>query len=212
MAKKVKCIPLRVINTNIIANSTIHVATDLVFSFVPITFIRKLNRPRSEKIFLSILMGLGLFASTFAILRTSLLGKFNKEQDFFRMNVMPTLWASLELEFALVAATIPTLRNFLHRVLVRLGTYFYEEESETEIRSKLAELGFLSSGEATNSDVTGRKMSKPDIDVARFQSPKLGKKMDEFGDTVVEEREVVMITVSGLGKDVEFEMVGGKRR
>jgi hypothetical protein len=168
---------------------------------MPISFIRKLNRPRSEKIFLSILMGLGLFASTFAILRTVGLKTFIND-DFFRNNTIPTLWAMLELEVALIAATIPTLRNFLHRALVKAGAFFYDKESESQIRGRLVELGFLASNESDAYDSVdgfklGRKPSKPDIEVdAVFMGKK--KKRDEFGDTV-EQRE---IGLESLDKDL----------
>jgi hypothetical protein len=195
-----KCLPLSAINTVLVANSSIHVITDLVLSFVPITFIRKLQRPRAEKIFLSILMGLGLFASAFSILRTLGLRTFGS-RDFFRGNVMPMLWAMLETEVALIAATAPTLRSFMHRCLVRAGRYFYDEESETQIRGKLVELGFLNSGEGSEngmSFIAPRKPSKPDIFVG-VEGFGARKKRDEFGDTVVEEKEIVMVA----GKDVD---------
>jgi hypothetical protein len=205
VASQAQCVSKVVINTNIIVNSTIHVTTDLVFSFVPITFIRKLHRPRSEKIFLGVLMGLGLFASTFAILRTAGLSGFYAQNDFFRMNVTYTLWAMLEVEVALVAATIPTLRSFMHKTLVRTGTMFYEKESETQIRGRLVALGFLAEGEETME----RKASKPDLVVG-----KLGKKEEEalekrlgtlefeFGEGSVKEKEV-SVRVVRLWKEGE---------
>lgn len=214
----VKCIPRRIINGNIITNSTIQVATDLVFSFVPITFIRKLHRPRGEKIFLSILMGLGLFASTFAILRTVGLSRFYLEEDFFRMNVMPTLYATLEQQVALIAATIPTLKSFMQRALIRIGQYFYDHESEAQIRGRLVDMGFLAIGDEEDEPMrVGRKPSKPDLDidaVATFGSPRVRKKMDEYGDTVVEEKgDIVRVSVSSvLGKDVGLERAGARER
>ncbi|KAI4709724.1 hypothetical protein J4E89_005741 [Alternaria sp. Ai002NY15] len=96
---------------NIVAASAVHISTDLVFSLIPITFIRKLQRPRGEKIFLGILMGLGLFASSFAILRTVKASMIPPGGDTFFMTVAPTLWSMLELELALIAATIPTLKG-----------------------------------------------------------------------------------------------------
>jgi hypothetical protein len=198
---RVKCFPKRVVFGNVIANSTIHVATDLIFSFMPITFIRKLHRPRHEKIFLSLLMGLGLIASVFAILRTTGLKSLGREKDFFRLNVMPTLWAALELEVALIAATMPTLKSFMQRALVNVGRMFYEEVSESEIRSKLVNMGFL------GMEGRGRKPSKPCIEddaVATFGSPMVTKKMDDFGDTLILEKEIgVEVTMI---EDVENEV------
>jgi len=209
----VTCIPRSFINGNIIANSTVHVTTDLVFSFIPITFIHKLRRPRNEKIFLSILMGLGLFASTFAILRTVGLASFYMQQDYFRTNTMPVLWASLEQEVALVAATMPTLKSFVQRALVGIGRWFYEEESESQIRGRLVVMGFLD-GDADGSRV-GRKPSKPDVgdEVVTFGSPRRVGRRDEFGDTVMGkevgvEVEMRRFDASGKWGDVGLERVG----
>jgi hypothetical protein len=184
----VKCVPHELITGNIVAASVVHVSTDLIFSFIPITFIRKLHRPRGEKIFLGILMGLGLFASSFAILRTAGANMIYTSRDIFRTTVMPTLWSMLELELALIAATIPTLKSFVQRSLMAIGRFFYDEKTETQVRNRLVELGFLDS----HSDEiveSGRKLSKPDIgdEIATFGSTQRSwKRKDEYAMTVEE--------------------------
>ncbi|CAO2647340.1 Nn.00g082620.m01.CDS01 [Neocucurbitaria sp. VM-36] len=184
----VKCVPERAINGNIIAGSAVHVSTDLIFSFVPITFIRKLNRPRGEKIILGVLMGLGLFASSFAILRTVGLQAFETSKDLFRTSVMLTLWAMLEQEVALIAATIPTLKSIMQRSLVKIGRFFYDQDTETQVWNRLVQLGFLGTADDEFSKSrlsTKRKPSKPDIQLASFGSPTVPRKWkDEFGDTI----------------------------
>jgi hypothetical protein len=199
----VTCIPRLAITGNITAASAVHVSTDLIFSFIPITFVRKLHRPTGEKIFLCILMGLGLFASSLAILRTAGVNMAAATPDIFRDTVMFTLWSMLELETALIAATIPTLKNFMQRSLIRLGRRFYNEESETQVRHKLVEMGFLESGFAKS----GRKQSKPDVEgkVATFGSPqrlKIGK--DLYGVTVDE----VSVVESEVGKERRLQAFG----
>ena len=183
----VSCVPQELITGNIIAASTVHVSTDLVFSFIPITFIRKLHRPRGEKIFLGVLMGLGLFASSFAILRTAGANMIYTSHDVFRTTVMPTLWSMLELELALIAATIPTLKSFVQKSLMKLGRFFYDEKTETQVRNRLVELGFLNE----NSDEfvgLGRKLSKPDIgdDMTLASVRTSRKRKDEYAMTVEE--------------------------
>lgn len=155
----VQCIPMGIVTGNIVAGSTVHVATDIIFSLIPISFIRKLQRPTEEKIFLCALMGLGLFASAFAILRTVWLKSYGESGDLFRENVMPTLWASLELAFAMIAATMPTLKNVMQKCLNKIGSRFYEQESESKIRGNLVDLGFLHNEDETKewSDVRSEK-------------------------------------------------------
>lgn len=143
----VKCFERSVINGNIVAFSTVQVATDLAFSFIPITFIRKLNLPRREKVFMCILMALGLFASCAAIIRTLMLQEFYRSQDLFRTNVTIALWAVMEQQFALIAATIPTLKAFVEKALIRIGRHFYDEKSENKVRNRLVAFGLLGEDE-----------------------------------------------------------------
>jgi hypothetical protein len=149
---EVRCFRRSVINGNIVAFSSVQVGLDLVLSFIPITFIRKLNRPRREKIFMCFLMGLGLFASCAAIIRTMTLQGFYTTGDMFRYNVTVSLWAVVEQQIALIAATIPTLKAFLEMSLVRLGLYFYDEGSEEQVRNKLVAFGLLGEGEKLEND------------------------------------------------------------
>ena len=160
----VECISHEAITGSIVATSAIHVTTDLVFSFIPITFISKLNRPRAEKIFLASMMALGLSASSFAILRTAAANLIYTSPDVFRTTVMPTLWAMLELEIGLIAATIPTLKSFMQRSLVQLGHLFYEEQTEEQMRSRLVQLGYLRP-DGHGFDESSLKAAKLDIDL-----------------------------------------------
>ncbi|KAF2733385.1 hypothetical protein EJ04DRAFT_468577, partial [Polyplosphaeria fusca] len=144
-ATPVKCFRRSVINTNIVAFSCVQVGADIVFSLIPIIFIRKLNRPKREKILLAMLMGLGLFASMAAIVRTLYLQQVYNTRDLFRTNVSIVLWASIEQAFGLIAATIPTLRAFLEKSVIRVGMFFYDEKSEVVVRGRLVAFGLLDS-------------------------------------------------------------------
>jgi hypothetical protein len=93
----------------------------------------------------------------------------------------------LELELALIAATIPTLKSFVQKSLMKLGRFFYDEKTETQVRNRLVELGFLNE----NSDEfvgLGRKLSKPDIgdDMTLASVRTSRKRKDEYAMTVEE--------------------------
>ncbi|KAH7135116.1 hypothetical protein B0J11DRAFT_501962 [Dendryphion nanum] len=176
----VKCFKRSVINGNIVAFSSLQVATDLMFSFIPITFIRKLNVSRREKIFMCILMGLGLFASCAAIVRTMTLQEFYVSRDVFRTNVTVTLWAAVEQQFATIAATLPTLKAFFENVLLRIGAFFYDEKTETEVRGKLVAFGLLGEGDQIERPIQ-RKPSLLDTPTPRSER----KMRDEYGDTIM---------------------------
>lgn len=182
----VKCFKRSIINGNIVAFSSVQVGVDLMFSFIPITFIRKLNRPRREKIFMCVLMALGLFASCAAIIRTLTIQGFYNSQDLFRLNVTIALWAVVELQFALIAATVPTLKAFLEKALIKIGLYFYDESTETQVRDRLVQFGFLGEEEKLDRpEIPTRKPSKPSI--LDIPTPKSDRKVrDEFGDSMTD--------------------------
>lgn len=167
------------------AFSSIQVAVDLIFSFIPITFIRKLNRPRREKIFMCVLMALGLFASCAAIIRTLTLQGFYTSRDIFRTNVTIALWAIIEQWFTLIAATIPTLKAFLEKALIKIGLFFYDEKTETQVRGRLVQFGLLGEEETlTKGEMTGRERKMSDLDSPGLRAEK--KLRDEYGDTIVD--------------------------
>lgn len=143
VSKSVMCFRRSIINGNIIVFSSIQVALDLIFTFIPITFIRKLKRPRREKIFMCVLMCFGLFASCAAVVRTLTLQEYYTSNDIFRTNVSIALWAVLEQQLALFAATLPTLKAFMERAVLRVGLWFYNVESEKQVRGELVKMGLI---------------------------------------------------------------------
>lgn len=118
-----------------------------MFTILPIFFVRKLRRPRREKIFVCVLMGLGVFAASAAVVRTLSLQDYYTTPDLFRTNVSISMWAILEQQFALMAATMPTLKAVVERMLVRLGEWVYEEDSEKRVRGELVKMGLLDEGD-----------------------------------------------------------------
>ncbi|KAF1998192.1 hypothetical protein P154DRAFT_495822 [Amniculicola lignicola CBS 123094] len=177
----VVCFPRSVINGNVISFSTIHVAVDLIFSFIPITFIKPLRLPRREKIFMCLLMALGLFASAGAIMRTLQIQGFYTSRDLFRKNVNISLWAVVEMQFALIAATIPTLKSFAERILVRVGLFFYRVEEEKVVRGRLVAFGLLDKDEEMILEVRSPRKEKFEVEVKPARERKL---RDEFGEVL----------------------------
>jgi len=208
----VRCFRRAIINANIITFSSIQVGLDLVFSFIPIIFIRKLNRPRREKIFMCVLMGLGLFASCAAIVRTLSLQSFYTNSDSFRSNVGVVLCAVLEVQFALIAATIPTLKAFMERSLVRFGLRVYDENTEEQVRGELVKLGFLGHGEVLVKDesvVVDRRPSAASTKSDVFGTPESAKRAkDQWGDSIADvgkEKEVAFQDMlANPAKEKEF--------
>jgi hypothetical protein len=185
----------------------VQVGLDIVLSFIPITFIRKLNRPRREKIFMCFLMGLGLFASCAAIIRTMTLQGYYTSGDIFRYNVTISLWAVVEQQIALIAATMPTLKAFMEKTLVRIGVWCYDEGSEEQVRSKLVSFGLLGEGEVLDKDemVTVVRMPSKAGTVGSLRGLRKTRTRDELGDTVHGREEVEMSFEDMLGNAGKVE-------
>jgi hypothetical protein len=131
-----------------------------------------------------VLMALGVFASFAAIVRTMTLQDFYTSKDLFRTNVTISLWAVIEQQVALIAATIPTLKRFMEQTLVKVGLYFYDEGTETQVRDRLVNLGLL--GEDDVLEKTERLDDKPGTSSGTIGSPResrkrKGKELDDVG-------------------------------
>ncbi|KAL5464945.1 hypothetical protein PMIN06_000898 [Paraphaeosphaeria minitans] len=198
------CFRRSIIDGNIIVFSSIQVALDIIFSFIPIMFVRKLKQPRREKIFMCVLMGLGLFASIAAIVRTLMLQEYYITPDMFRSSVTITLYAVIEQHLALMAATVPTLKSFMETTLVRVGLRFYHEKSEGHVRGKLVKLGLLDEGESLAKDE--EEVARRLVGGTRVTKTQTSGGMEKVGEegleNVVEEVSFEeMLAVSAKGRE-----------
>lgn len=98
------------------------VASDLVLSLLPITFIYGLTRPVHEKVLIGCLMAAGLGATGVALARLFLImgyvpiGKLGPA-----MNMVQDLLWGLELTIGVLAASLPSLKAPVHHLLVNWG-------------------------------------------------------------------------------------------
>ncbi|KAN0109980.1 hypothetical protein V8E51_006367 [Hyaloscypha variabilis] len=117
----VKCWPTKAIEASVYITSSIGILTDLTFSILPITIIRHLNRPFWERTVICCLMGLGIFASIAATVKTTLVPYYGKTGDTLWDAVDITLWSTLEEQMGMVAACIPPLKRPFELLLRRHG-------------------------------------------------------------------------------------------
>jgi hypothetical protein len=95
----------------------------------------------------------------------------------------------------------------MQQSLVRTGRFFYDEKTETQVRNRLVELGFLNRN-SDESVMMGRKLSKPDIgdEVVTFGSaPKSRKAKHQYGMTV---EELTMMESAGHGDTQDLRAFG----
>lgn len=116
-----ECVELQSMYVSLYVNSGISITTDLIFALVPISFIRTMHCPLREKLVLSCLMGLGVFAAAASIVKTTLVKDYGSTGDSLWDAIDLTLWSVLEEQTGIIAACIPCLKSPFERTLHRLG-------------------------------------------------------------------------------------------
>jgi hypothetical protein len=128
--------------------SGVNIVTDVLLSFSPAFFLRKLNRPLRERIFVCVLMGLGLLASVSSIVKTVFVQRFYDPtypfEDFFPLGVSISTYTILEQFTGILAACIPAMKNILQACLGKMGV------SLSDTRSRPGRSGYYLNGRGTN--------------------------------------------------------------
>ncbi|PKY07396.1 hypothetical protein P168DRAFT_315906 [Aspergillus campestris IBT 28561] len=97
-------------------NSAINIATDVVFATLPVFMFYNIQVNRWTKISLMGILSLGYFACAAAIVKAVLQSRIFKEPDSFReCNYL--IWNCAELNIGIVAASFPTIKPLMKRVL-----------------------------------------------------------------------------------------------
>lgn len=164
---KAVCWPVEAISGVVITFSAVHVAADVIYTFMPLTFIVRLNQPLYQRIIIGVLMSLGLFASIAAIFRT--LGSITRTQDYLRRNAETTMLAVIESGLGIIAATLPTLKNFFESCLRTFKMSLREETAEQNIRAKLFKAGLLDEMYEKEKKQWGGDIEKRAVDKSRIR-------------------------------------------
>ena len=116
-----RCASVKSIYYTIYITAVISIVTDLILALLPLAFIRKMQRPLRDKIVLSALMGLGIFATIMSIVKTTVVKQYDSTGDILWDSVDLSLWSILEEQAGIIAACIPCLRSPFERILDRIG-------------------------------------------------------------------------------------------
>ncbi|KAF2678826.1 hypothetical protein K458DRAFT_394471 [Lentithecium fluviatile CBS 122367] len=116
-----KCWPQTAYKASSVTVQIVNVLTDWVFAALPISFLRKVQRPLRERIIISVLMGLGVFAGAASVVKIHpiiRLGKIgNFEVEYSRIG----MWSAIEELVAFSCSCVPCLRAPFQRALEYLG-------------------------------------------------------------------------------------------
>ncbi|KAF2712694.1 hypothetical protein K504DRAFT_464756 [Pleomassaria siparia CBS 279.74] len=116
-----KCWSPSALRINIICVSTINVATDFVFALLPISFLRKVNRPLRERIVIGVLMALGILTGGASIMKMVVSVTFDRTGDRDAEGIQIGMWSCIEELTGFIAACIPCLRSPFQRALEHFG-------------------------------------------------------------------------------------------
>ncbi|KAF2198611.1 hypothetical protein GQ43DRAFT_465469 [Delitschia confertaspora ATCC 74209] len=119
-----KCFSKEMDHASLYVSAAINVSTDIIFSLLPLTFLCKIRRPFKEKLVIWFLMALGLVASSLSLAKAVFAGMYNPADpgmDPTSFNILIGLLSCLEVQTAVIAACLPTLRGGCRRVLEKMG-------------------------------------------------------------------------------------------
>jgi hypothetical protein len=140
------CVPAEVMRAASNTGSGVNIVTDVLLSLAPAVFLRKLNRPLRERMFICFLMGLGLIASAWSIIKTVQVQKFYDPtlpfDDLFPIGISISTYTILEQLTGILAACVPALKGILQSCLGSMGV------SLTDSRSRPGRSGYIMSGRA----------------------------------------------------------------
>ena len=99
-----------------------NISTDVILSFMPLTFLLGLQRPLREKILLAVLMGVGLIASIASIHKTIVVSHFGQPgDDTVATGTAIVTWTCAEMFIGVIAASLPAFKMPLQRGLAKMG-------------------------------------------------------------------------------------------
>jgi hypothetical protein len=103
-----------------LSNAIYNISTDIVILVTLPFMIWSLRLPRSQKIGLTFVFGLGIFVFATSVLRLTTLERGSQARDPMVGTVISTMWTMIEASTAAVCACLPMCRTPLQRLWPRL--------------------------------------------------------------------------------------------
>ncbi|KAJ4990325.1 integral membrane family protein [Stagonosporopsis vannaccii] len=118
-----KCYDATIFKNVGVFNSSVNIATDLLFALIPIPMVWKLQVNLRTRIGLAIVLSLGLFASAVAIYKTPMQANFFKETDWSGHGAWYYIWQQVEMNVGIIAANLPTLKPLFANFFGHMRTF-----------------------------------------------------------------------------------------
>ena len=101
--------------TDLSATSTLNIVTDIWIIGLPVRTLASIQRPKSEKIVLIAVFGMGVFACIASIVRLYSLRLYTQSKDPFYDAAPINIWSMVEVTVAIVCASIPSIKPLLSK-------------------------------------------------------------------------------------------------
>ncbi|CZR50150.1 related to integral membrane protein [Phialocephala subalpina] len=98
-------------------NSSLNIATDLVFAALPIPMLWNVQIKGRVKASLICIMGLGVFACVASMIKMSYLPKYGKTGDFLWDSTYITIWTVVECNTGIITSCLACLKPLFRRIL-----------------------------------------------------------------------------------------------
>jgi hypothetical protein len=116
-----RCWSKKAVAISSIVVSVIHLLTDFMLALLPISFLRKIQRPFRERLVVGALMGLGFFAGIASIIKIVAAIDFGRDSDPMNASINIGMWSIIEELVGFIVICIPCLRSPFQRVLTYCG-------------------------------------------------------------------------------------------
>ncbi|KAH8728711.1 hypothetical protein GQ44DRAFT_608860 [Phaeosphaeriaceae sp. PMI808] len=170
-------------------NSSINIATDLLFALIPIPMVWRLQVNLRTRIGLAVILSLGLFASAIAIYKTPMQYNFFKVKDWSGKGAYYYIWQQVEMHIGIMAACLPTLKPLFASFFGQIRTFTKSRASGSGGIST----PFKSNGYVKQDDVHGENNYRMKI-LSSSSGSKLQSPRDE---DVLLGKEMYTVTTSG---------------
>ncbi|KAF2744763.1 hypothetical protein M011DRAFT_407778 [Sporormia fimetaria CBS 119925] len=219
---KAKCMPYTTYRNIAFANSITNIVTDIVLAVMPVPLVWTLQVNKRTKASLILILGLGFFACAAGIVKTPLLFHFFDDFDSTGHRSWYYAWQMIEMNVAIIAATLPSLKPAFRWLLSTAKTIASGNRTRTAA-SRSAPLGYkrqLSSGyivrhgghhqhghgDSDDSNASGIRMSafyaKTDPIFSGAQHVAVSAAPRGFETSALEMTPMYNVQVAGLAKEM----------
>lgn len=129
------CWSRRAQSISTIAVSVINILTDFALALMPLSFLRKIQRPLRERVIVGMLMGLGFFAGIASILKIVAAAQFGRTGDMINESINIGMWSVVEELVGMIVICIPCLRSPFQRALEYCGVLSIRVKQATFART-----------------------------------------------------------------------------